>query len=96
MLVVTLNYLTNCKDNVLLISKILITIVLSGLILDILILKTKIQIELHQKIKKLFDEIKQKLINFKFPLEIDENNIKKIEWKIFILCLHLKIIIKVI
>ena len=41
----------NFKDKVLLISKILITIVLSGLILDILILKTKIQIELHQKIK---------------------------------------------
>ena len=30
-------------------------------------------------IKKLFDEIKQKLINFKFPLEINKNNIKKIE-----------------
>ena len=29
--------------------------------------------------KKLFDEIKQKLINFKFPLEINKNNIKKIE-----------------
>ena len=29
--------------------------------------------------KKLFYEIKQKLINFKFPLEINENNIKKIE-----------------
>ena len=31
------------------------------------------------KDKKLFDEIKQKLINFKFPLEINRNNIKKIE-----------------
>ena len=29
--------------------------------------------------KKLFDEIKQKLINFKFPLEINKSNIKKIE-----------------
>ena len=29
--------------------------------------------------KKLFDEIKQKLINFKFPLEINKTNIKKIE-----------------
>ena len=29
--------------------------------------------------KKLFDEIKQKLINFKFPLEINKNNIRKIE-----------------
>ena len=31
------------------------------------------------KDKKLFDEIKQKLVNFKFPLEIKKNNIKKIE-----------------
>ena len=31
------------------------------------------------KDKKLFDEIKQKLVNFKFPLEINKNNIKKIE-----------------
>ena len=31
------------------------------------------------KDKKLFDEIKQKLINFKFPLEIIKINIKKIE-----------------
>ena len=31
------------------------------------------------KDKKLFDEIKQKLINFKFPLEINENNFEKIE-----------------
>ena len=29
--------------------------------------------------KKLFDEIKQKLINFKFPLEITKTNITKIE-----------------
>ena len=29
--------------------------------------------------KELFDEIKQKLINSKFPLEINKNNIKKIE-----------------
>ena len=29
--------------------------------------------------KKLFNEIKQKLINFKFPLEVNKNNIKKIE-----------------
>ena len=29
--------------------------------------------------KKLFDEIKQKFINFKYPLEINKNNIKKIE-----------------
>ena len=29
--------------------------------------------------KKLFDEIYQKQINFKFPLEINKNNIKKIE-----------------
>ena len=29
--------------------------------------------------KKLFDEIHQKLINFKFPFEIDKNNFKKIE-----------------
>ena len=29
--------------------------------------------------KKLFDEIKQKLVNFKFPLEINKNNITKIE-----------------
>ena len=29
--------------------------------------------------KKLFDEIYQKLIKFKFPLEINKNNIKKIE-----------------
>ena len=29
--------------------------------------------------KKLFDEIYQKLINFKFPLEINKYNIKKIE-----------------
>ena len=29
--------------------------------------------------KKLFNEIKQKLINFKFPLEINKTNIKKIE-----------------
>ena len=29
--------------------------------------------------KKLFDEIEQKLINFIFPLEINKNNIKKIE-----------------
>ena len=29
--------------------------------------------------KKLFDELKQKLINFKFPLEINKNNITKIE-----------------
>ena len=29
--------------------------------------------------KKLFDGIKQKLVNFKFPLEINKNNIKKIE-----------------
>ena len=31
------------------------------------------------KNKKLFNEIKQKLINFKFPLEINKTNIKKIE-----------------
>ena len=31
------------------------------------------------KDKKLFDDIKQKLINFKFPLEINKTNIKKIE-----------------
>ena len=31
------------------------------------------------KDKKLFDELKQKLVNFKFPLEINKNNIKKIE-----------------
>ena len=31
------------------------------------------------KDKKLFDEIKQKLINFKFPLKMNKNNIKKIE-----------------
>ena len=31
------------------------------------------------KDKKLFDEIRQKLINFIFPLEINKNNIKKIE-----------------
>ena len=31
------------------------------------------------KDKKLFNEIKQRLINFKFPLEINKNNIKKIE-----------------
>ena len=31
------------------------------------------------KDKKLFNEIKQKLINYKFPLEINKNNIKKIE-----------------
>ena len=30
--------------------------------------------------KKLFDEIKQKLVNFKFPLEINKNNITKIEY----------------
>ena len=29
--------------------------------------------------KKLFDEIYKKLINFKFPLEINKTNIKKIE-----------------
>ena len=29
--------------------------------------------------KKIFDEIYQKLINFKFPLEINKTNIKKIE-----------------
>ena len=29
--------------------------------------------------KKLFDEMYQKLINFKFSLEINKNNIKKIE-----------------
>ena len=29
--------------------------------------------------KKLFDEIKQKLINFKFPLEINKTNIKKLK-----------------
>ena len=29
--------------------------------------------------KKLFNEIKQKLMNFKFPLEINKTNIKKIE-----------------
>ena len=29
--------------------------------------------------KKLFDEMKQKLINIEFPLEINKNNIKKIE-----------------
>ena len=29
--------------------------------------------------KKLFDGIKQKLVNFKFPLEINKNNIIKIE-----------------
>ena len=29
--------------------------------------------------KKLFDEIKQKLINFEFPLQLNKNNIKKIE-----------------
>ena len=29
--------------------------------------------------KKLFDEIYQKLINLKFPLEINKYNIKKIE-----------------
>ena len=29
--------------------------------------------------KKLFDGIKQKLVNFKFPLEINKNNITKIE-----------------
>ena len=31
------------------------------------------------KDKKLFDDIKQKLINLKFPLEINKTNIKKIE-----------------
>ena len=31
------------------------------------------------KDKKLFNEIKQKLMNYKFPLEINKNNIKKIE-----------------
>ena len=30
-------------------------------------------------VKKLFDEIYKKLINFKFPLEINKTNIKKIE-----------------
>ena len=29
--------------------------------------------------KKLFDEIKRKLINFEFPIQINKNNIKKIE-----------------
>ena len=29
--------------------------------------------------EKLFNEIKQKLMNFKFPLEVNKNNIKKIE-----------------
>ena len=29
--------------------------------------------------KKLFDEIKQKLINFEFPLQINKTNIIKIE-----------------
>ena len=29
--------------------------------------------------KKLFDEIKQKLINFEFPVQTNKNNIKKIE-----------------
>ena len=29
--------------------------------------------------KKLFDEIKQKIVNFKFPLEINKTNFKKIE-----------------
>ena len=29
--------------------------------------------------KKLFDEIKQKLINFEFPLQINKNNIKKLK-----------------
>ena len=31
------------------------------------------------KDKKLFDELKQKLVNFEFPLEINNTNIKKIE-----------------
>ena len=29
--------------------------------------------------KRLFNEIKQKIINFNFPLEINKNNVKKIE-----------------
>ena len=51
MLVVTLNYLKNYKDKVLSILKIKMIFALFGLILDILILKTKIQTELYQKIK---------------------------------------------
>ena len=46
MLVVTLNYLKNYKVKVLLILKIKMIFALFGLILDILILKTKIQTEL--------------------------------------------------
>ena len=42
-------------------------------------LLTKNPNRITSKDKKIFDKLKQKLINFKFPLEINENNVKKIE-----------------
>ena len=47
MLVVTLNYLKNYKDKVLSILKTKMIFALFGVILDILILKTKTRTELH-------------------------------------------------
>ena len=41
--------------------------------------QTKNPNSVTSKDKKIFDELKQKLINFKFPLEINKNNVKKIE-----------------
>ena len=53
-------------------------IILSSLILDINP-QTKNRNRITSKDKKIFDELKQKLINLKFPLEINKTNIKKIE-----------------
>ena len=56
----------------------MIIIVLYGLILDILISKKKNPNRIKLTDKKLFNEIYQKLKDFKFPLEINKTNIKKI------------------
>ena len=53
--------------------------VLFGHILDILILSKKNPNRIKLDDKKLFTEIYEKLKNFKFPLEINKANIKKIE-----------------
>ena len=50
-----------------------------GHILDILILNKKNPNRIKLDDKKLFTEIYEKLKNFKFPLEINKTNIKKIE-----------------
>ena len=74
-----MNYLCHCKDKVLLTLKNNDNFCFIWSYIRYLNLQNKNPNRITTKDKKLFDEIKQKLINFKFPLEINKNNIKKIE-----------------